>query len=281
MFDVATVETLDKAASSSMDGAMKSRMFEKTSMLTVSGRCIDFLDIDPALIDIEDAYLGIIRQARFNGQTKSDVAWTLDGHLDLGVRIIRARADRGLLATKDSDFLQKLFALHDFWEYAFGDIIKPFKNALAALGAGDALKALERAGDIAVWRGFGIDPAQADAFHAHVKKIDHDAYVIERTMFYEIYRKPEDQDHQCCAMAHSLIDDLDLPPPIPLDEPGRMIRISRLFSSIFDLTILTTPPKELSSVRAIDIMAEIINEAGSTPGISSNVATRRRSRVSV
>jgi hypothetical protein len=261
-----------------LDRDMNARLFQSTTMSTVSDRTIDFLNIDPNQIDFNDMCLGIARQPRFNGQTCGAITWTLDGHLDLGDRILLSMADRGLISREELLILRKLFAVHDSWEYTFGDVIKPFKNALAALGAGVALKSLERAGDLAIWLRFDISVTDADLFHDKIKSIDSAAFMVERMIFSENYKPPETRNAENCRVATAIMDEFGLAAPEAISEHLRPHRVRRLFESIFDHDLLYAPSRVLENVDTRRVMQEFLDaeRAEAAMAASTNRANRFR-----
>jgi uncharacterized protein len=91
----------------------------------LSGRRLDLLDPSPLDIEIEDIAHGLARVARWNGQTDGEHAFSVAEH-SLLVEVIVSGLDPHL----DRQF--RLAALiHDAPEYVIGDLISPFKAALA------------------------------------------------------------------------------------------------------------------------------------------------------
>ena len=91
----------------------------------LSGRRLDLLDPSPLDIEIEDIAHGLARVARWNGQTLGAHAFSVAEHCLL-VETIAGALSPGL----DRRF--RLAALiHDAPEYVIGDLISPFKAALA------------------------------------------------------------------------------------------------------------------------------------------------------
>jgi 5'-nucleotidase len=91
----------------------------------LSGRRLDLLDPSPLDIEIEDIAHGLARVARWNGQTDGEHAFSVAQH-SLLVETIVSQLEPKL----DRSF--KLAALiHDAPEYVIGDLISPFKAALA------------------------------------------------------------------------------------------------------------------------------------------------------
>jgi uncharacterized protein len=91
----------------------------------LSGRRLDLLDPSPLDIEIEDIAHGLARVARWNGQTNGEHAFSVAEHSLLVEAIVG-----GLDPRLDRRF--RLAALiHDAPEYVIGDLISPFKAALA------------------------------------------------------------------------------------------------------------------------------------------------------
>ncbi len=91
----------------------------------LSGRRLDLLDPSPLDIEIEDIAHGLARVARWNGQTRGDHTFSVAEH-SLLVEAIAGDLDAAL----PQEFLLAAL-LHDAPEYVIGDLISPFKAALA------------------------------------------------------------------------------------------------------------------------------------------------------
>lgn len=91
----------------------------------LSGRRLDLLDPSPLDIEIEDIAHGLARVARWNGQTNGEHAFSVAEH-SLLVESIAGELE---------PLLDRRFRLaslvHDAPEYVIGDLISPFKAALA------------------------------------------------------------------------------------------------------------------------------------------------------
>ena len=91
----------------------------------LSGRRLDLLDPTPVDIEIEDIAHGLAFVARWNGQTVGDYPYSVAEH-SLLVEALYSRM------TPEAPAKWKLAALlHDAPEYVVGDLISPFKAALA------------------------------------------------------------------------------------------------------------------------------------------------------
>lgn len=91
----------------------------------LSGRRLDLLNPSPLDIEIEDIAHGLARVARWNGQTRGDHAFSVAQHCLLVERL--AAAMKPALAIR----FRRAALLHDASEYVVGDLISPFKAALA------------------------------------------------------------------------------------------------------------------------------------------------------
>ena len=90
----------------------------------LSGRRLDLLDPSPLDVEISDIAHGLAREARWNGQTHGDHAFSVAQHCllveELVVRFKPGLEPRWRLAA----------LLHDAPEYVIGDLISPFKAAV-------------------------------------------------------------------------------------------------------------------------------------------------------
>ncbi|MBL8659538.1 MAG: HD family hydrolase [Rhodospirillales bacterium] len=127
----------------------------------LSGRRLDLLDPSPLDIEIEDIAHGLSRQARWNGQTAGDWAFSVAQHcLVVEQLVTRLRPD--------ADASWRLAALlHDAPEYVIGDLITPFKAAVG-LDYRDFEARLQRAVHIR----FGLPPELPKAVVHLVKRAD-------------------------------------------------------------------------------------------------------------
>lgn len=134
----------------------------------LSGRRLDLLDPSPLDIEIDDIAHGLSRQARWNGQTSGDWAFSVAQHClvveDLVGRL-RPEASRGW----------RLAALlHDAPEYVIGDLITPFKAAVG-LDYRDFEARLQRAVHIR----FGLPPETPKALKQLIKRADRISAYLE------------------------------------------------------------------------------------------------------
>ncbi len=91
----------------------------------LSGRRLDLLDPSPLDIEIEDIAHGLARVARWNGQTQGAHAFSVAEHCLLVESIL------GDLAPALERRYRLAALIHDAPEYVIGDLISPFKAALA------------------------------------------------------------------------------------------------------------------------------------------------------
>jgi hypothetical protein len=136
----------------------------------LSGRRLDLLDPSPLDIEIEDIAHGLSREARWNGQTAGEWAFTVAQHCllveDL-VRRLRPRASPGW----------RLAALlHDAPEYVIGDLISPFKVAVGA-----DYREFEAYLQRAIHIRFGLPATPAKELKELIKRADRAASYFEAT----------------------------------------------------------------------------------------------------
>ncbi|MEZ5873422.1 MAG: HD family hydrolase [Hyphomicrobiales bacterium] len=136
----------------------------------LSGRRLDLLDPSPLDIEIEDIAHGLARVARWNGQTRGDHTFSVAEH-SLLVEEIAADLDSAL----PQDF--RLAALlHDAPEYVIGDLISPFKAALAL-----DYRAFEAKLLAAIHVRFGLPPELPENAAKVIKRADKIAAYYEAT----------------------------------------------------------------------------------------------------
>ncbi len=90
----------------------------------LSGRRLDLLDPSPLDIEIEDIAHGLSRQARWNGQTRGEWAFSVAQHCVVVEQILAH------LRPSVSTAWRLSALLHDAPEYVIGDLISPFKAAV-------------------------------------------------------------------------------------------------------------------------------------------------------
>jgi 5'-deoxynucleotidase YfbR-like HD superfamily hydrolase len=136
----------------------------------LSGRRLDLLDPSPLDVEIEDIAHGLARVARWNGQTKGGLIFSVAQHSLLVEAIARKLApnvDRGW---------RLAVLLHDAPEYVIGDLISPLKAAFAT-----EYKAIENRLLAAISLRFGLPPAWSPTLQRIVKQADRGAAFLEAT----------------------------------------------------------------------------------------------------
>jgi 5'-nucleotidase len=137
----------------------------------LSGRRLDLLDPSPLDIEIEDIAHGLARVARWNGQTEGEHAFSVAEH-SLLVETIAG----GLNPSLERRY--RLAALiHDAPEYVIGDLISPFKAALAL-----DYKAFETKLLAAIHLRFGLPAVLPDEVTKLIKRADKIAAYYEATV---------------------------------------------------------------------------------------------------
>jgi 5'-deoxynucleotidase YfbR-like HD superfamily hydrolase len=136
----------------------------------LSGRRLDLLDPSPLDIEIEDIAHGLARVARWNGQTKGAHAFSVAQHCLLVERLVRE-------LEPNLDRRWRLAALlHDAPEYVVGDLISPFKAALALDYRAFENRLLE-----AIHIRFGLPARAPEAILKLIKRADRWAAYLEAT----------------------------------------------------------------------------------------------------
>ncbi len=137
----------------------------------LSGRRLDILNPSPLDVEIEDIAHGLARVARWNGQTRGGVIFSVAQHSVLVAEIF-GRLDPSAPAR------WRLHALlHDAPEYVIGDMISPFKAALGAAYA-EVEERLARA----ILRRFSLNPDPPAALARLTKKADRISAFFEATL---------------------------------------------------------------------------------------------------
>lgn len=90
----------------------------------LSGRRLDLLDPSPFDVEIEDIAHGLSREARWNGQTSGEWAFSVAQHCVLVEQLVAH------LRPNASSAWRLAALLHDAPEYVIGDLISPFKAAV-------------------------------------------------------------------------------------------------------------------------------------------------------
>ena len=136
----------------------------------LSGRRLDLLDPSPLDIEIGDIAHGLARLARWNGQTKGAHALSVAQHCVLVEDIAAA------LKPELSGKFRLAALLHDAPEYVVGDLISPFKAAMAAV-----YKPFEERIQRAIHVRFGLPPELPPGVAQLIKKADKIAAYYEAT----------------------------------------------------------------------------------------------------
>ena len=136
----------------------------------LSGRRLDLLDPSPLDIEIEDIAHGLSRQARWNGQTTGEWAFTVAQHCVLVEQLVVH------LRPRVSTTWRLGALLHDAPEYVIGDLISPFKNAI-----GLDYRAFENRLAAAINTRFGLPAELPIRAKSLIKKADHAAAYLEAT----------------------------------------------------------------------------------------------------
>jgi 5'-deoxynucleotidase YfbR-like HD superfamily hydrolase len=127
----------------------------------LSGRRLDLLNPSPVDIEIEDIAHGLARVARWNGQTRSQHAFSVAQHSVVVEELCRARHPN----MTPQDCLYAL--LHDAPEYVIGDMSSPFKAVL-----GDTYKDVETRLEEAIHMRFGLPAVIPKKLKKDIKKAD-------------------------------------------------------------------------------------------------------------
>jgi 5'-deoxynucleotidase YfbR-like HD superfamily hydrolase len=138
----------------------------------LSGRRLDILNPSPLDVEIEDIAHGLARVARWNGQTRGGVSFSVAQHSVLVAEIL------GLLDPA-APARWRLFALlHDAPEYVIGDMISPFKAAL-----GEVYREVEDRLSRAILQRFSITPDPPLALARITKQADRVSAFFEATLY--------------------------------------------------------------------------------------------------
>ena len=121
----------------------------------LSGRRLDILNPSPLDVEIEDIAHGLARVARWNGQTRGGVIFSVAQHSVLVAEIL------GLLDPAAPARWRLHALLHDAPEYVIGDMISPFKAAL-----GEVYREVEERLARAILQRFSLNPDPPAALSA-------------------------------------------------------------------------------------------------------------------
>jgi 5'-deoxynucleotidase YfbR-like HD superfamily hydrolase len=151
---------------------MKTNAAPRAWQRMLSGRRLDILNPSPFDVEIEDIAHGLARVARWNGQTRGGVIFSVAQHSVLVAEIC------GLL-DPSAPARWRLFALlHDAPEYVIGDMISPFKAAL-----GGVYKEVEARLACAILQRFSLNPNPPAALSRLTKKADRISAFFEATLY--------------------------------------------------------------------------------------------------
>ncbi len=151
-----------------MNGKKPARAWQRM----LSGRRLDILNPSPLDVEIEDIAHGLARVARWNGQTRGGVTFSVAQHSVLVAEILA-------LLDPAAPSRWRLFALlHDAPEYVIGDMISPFKAAL-----GEVYCEVEARLARAILTRFSLNPTPPAALARMTKKADRISAYFEATLY--------------------------------------------------------------------------------------------------
>ena len=136
----------------------------------LSGRRLDVINPSPLDIEIEDIAHGLAFQARWNGQTQGEFAFSVANHSILVWKIFC------LENPKIEKKWQLISLLHDAPEYVIGDMISPVKKEI-----GSSYINLEKNLQEAIHTRFGLPSSIPKKIKFKVKVADRKAAWIEAT----------------------------------------------------------------------------------------------------
>ncbi len=138
----------------------------------LSGRRLDILNPSPLDVEIEDIAHGLARVARWNGQTRGGVVFSVAQHSVAVAEILK-------LLEPAAPARWLLFALlHDAPEYVIGDMISPFKAAL-----GEVYRQVEARLSHAILNRFALKPEPPQALARLTKRADRISAFFEATLY--------------------------------------------------------------------------------------------------
>jgi 5'-deoxynucleotidase YfbR-like HD superfamily hydrolase len=140
----------------------------RTWQRMLSGRRLNLAEPSPMDIEIADIAIGLARNARWNGQTAGNHAWSIAQHSDLVVDIVRRERPR------PPAWVMMAAKLHDASEYVTHDLITPLKAAV-----GDVFKEVELRLTRAIHIRFGLPPVLPADVKALIKRADRIAAATE------------------------------------------------------------------------------------------------------
>lgn len=136
----------------------------------LSGRRLDLLDPSPIDIEIEDIAHGLARVARWNGQTRGPLPFTVAQHCLVVEEFCRELRPEW----PEKWFLAAL--LHDGPEFVIGDMISPFKAQL-----GGQYKVIESRLQNAIHLRFGLPAILPEKVEKIIKRADRACAFFEAT----------------------------------------------------------------------------------------------------
>ncbi len=136
----------------------------------LSGRRLDLLNPSPLDIEIEDIAHGLSREARWNGQTTGEWAFSVAQHCILVEQLVAH------LKPSVSMSWRLAALLHDAPEYVIGDLISPFKAAV-----GLDYRNFESRLTEAIHIRFGLPPRLSVEAKALIKRADKASAYLEAT----------------------------------------------------------------------------------------------------
>lgn len=138
----------------------------------LSGRRLDLLDPSPMDVEIEDIAHGLARVARWNGQTKGPLPFSVAQHSVIVESFCAELAP-------DWPARWRLAALlHDAPEFVIGDMISPFKAAL-----GEGYRTIEAGLQQAIHLRFGLPAELPRVVEKTIKRADRASAYFEAVQF--------------------------------------------------------------------------------------------------
>ncbi|MFA7430501.1 MAG: HD family hydrolase [Rhodospirillaceae bacterium] len=133
----------------------------RTWQRMLSGRRLNLIEPSPLDVEITDIARGLARNARWNGQTIGDHAWSVAQHSVFVTEIMDGFRPR------PPAWVRLAGLLHDGSEYVTHDLITPLKSVV-----GDVFKEVEARLMAAIHLRFGLPPNLDPEVKALIKKAD-------------------------------------------------------------------------------------------------------------
>lgn len=184
----------------------------------LSGRRLDILDPSPLDIEVEDIAHGLARVARWNGQTKGPLPFSVAQHSVLVERFCQASNPGWPVKW------QLAALLHDAPEFVIGDMISPFKAAL-----GEQYRTIETRLQRAIHIRFGLPPDLPERIEKQIKKADRASAFFEAVQFAGF--SPEEALKLFGEPAGFPSDDIEIEPTI-VSQDGFVTRFTELISAM-------------------------------------------------